>query len=328
LYHAAFPGNGSGREDDITLESLRNYESLAGKPLAWVYFSHDWFRGRDFPYSTARMVRDAGSIPFIRLMLRSDARHWHAESTYTLTRILDGVFDADLRLWFQSARQFRSPLIVEYGTEVNGEWFSWNGQWNGGGSTDAYGDSREPDGPERFRDAYRHMIALSREEGATNILWVFHVNSGDAPDQAWNRLERYYPGPEWIDWIGVSVYGAQKPQDPAWPRFRDIMGPVYARLTAMAPSTPVVVCEFGATQGNSRGSQASWAEDALGDLLQNSWPRVVGFSWWNEGWRNDTDPLHNTDMRVQDNPALARVFQDMVGGSARVLGRAVTGTAR
>lgn len=321
LYHGAFPGNASGREDDVTLESLREYEQLTGKPLAWVYFSHDWFRGRAFPVARARMIRDAGSVPFIRLMLRSDSRHWRAESTYTLQHILDGMFDEDLRDWFRSALEFGTPLIVEYGTEVNGDWFPWNGLGNGGGIPDKYGSNREADGPERFRDAYRHIIRLSREEGSRNITWVFHVNSGDAPVGAWNRLEQFYPGSDWIDWLGVSAYGAQKPEDQAWPRFRDLLDPVYARLTAMAPGTPVVVCEFGATQGSPLGSQEAWAREALDDMVGGRWPRVIGFSWWNEGWRNDADPGHNTAMRLQDNPELARVFRETVGDDPRILGR-------
>src|SRR5262245_7653086 len=44
LYHAVYPGGRSGEEDDITLDDLHTYEQLVGKPAAWVYFSHNWFR--------------------------------------------------------------------------------------------------------------------------------------------------------------------------------------------------------------------------------------------------------------------------------------------
>ena len=30
----------------------------------------------------------------------------------------------------------------------------------------------------------------------------------------WNKFENYYPGDEWIDWVGASVYGRQLPSDP------------------------------------------------------------------------------------------------------------------
>ncbi len=323
LYHGVYPGGITGEEDDLTLNDVRAYEQAAGKPAAWVYFSHNWYHGRDFPITTTTWIRQAGSVPYIRLMLRSDAEQNHAEPTFTLTRLIQGDFDADLRAWARAARQFGSPLIAEYGTEMNGEWFPWNGVWNGGGVLDGYGDPAIPDGPERFRDAYRHIIQMSREEGATNITWVFHINANDIPADPWNRFEAYYPGEEWIDWLAVSNYGAQTPLEPDWPQFRDEMDQVYPRLAALSAQKPIILAEFGVTSGNPHGNQADWAEAALTDLTGSRWPRLIGFSWWNEAWQNDDDPAHDTDMRVQANPNLAEVFQSLVSAQAQVLGRPV-----
>lgn len=323
LYHGIFPGGVSGAEDDITISDLRSYEQAVGKTAAWVYFSDNWYRSREFPTATASWIRAAGSIPFIRLMLRSDPSQNHAESTFTLDRIINGTFDNDLEAWAQEARDFGSPLLVEFGTEVNGEWFAWNGIWNGGGRLDGFGDPTRPDGPERFRRAYQHIIQIARGEGASNIQWVFHVNDGDWPRENWNRLENYYPGDQWIDWIGVSVYGAQSPMAEEWPSFRNDLDSVYPRLTALSTTKPIVLLEFAAAAHNPLGDQAEWAQAALRDLTTLRWPRIIGFSWWNEAWQNDDNPKHDTTMRVQDNPQLAQVFQQMVGENSRVLGRAV-----
>lgn len=323
LYHSVFPGGVSGEEDDITLDDLRSYEQVVNKSATWVYFSHNWYHDRRFPIATVTWIRDAGSIPYIRLMLRSDAVSNHAESTFTLDRIVSGDFDDDLHEWARAAHYFKSPLIAEFGTEVNGEWFPWNGVWNGGDAMDDYRDLSLPDGPERFRDAYRRIIQINRDEGANNVLWVFHVNNQDVPNESWNHLEQYYPGDEWIDWIGVSVYGAQTPLDDEWPSFRDEMDAVYPRLVTLSPDKPIVLLEFGVTAGNPLGDQAEWAGAALTDLAKRRWPHVIGFSWWNEHWQNDDDPEHDTSMRVQDNPQLADVFQQLVGENQAVLGRAV-----
>lgn len=323
LYHSVYPGGVTGEEDDMSLDDLRSYEQTVGKAAAWVYFSHNWYRDRLFPSETVTWIRDAGSVPYIRLMLRSDAEQNHAEPTFTLDRIVKGDFDNDLQTWARAARDFGSPLIAEFGTEVNGEWFPWNGVWNGGGVANGYGDLSLPDGPERFRDAYRHIIQINRDEGAHNIVWVFHVNNDDVPDEDWNRFENYYPGDEWIDWIGVSVYGAGTPFDEEWPSFRDEMDSVYPRLVALSPDKPIVLLEFGAAARNPLGDQAEWAEAALLDLTSQRWPRIIGFSWWNERWQNDSNPAHDTTMRVQDNPQLAEVFRRMVGENEMMLGRAV-----
>ncbi len=310
----------TGEEDDITFKDLQSYEQTAGKTAAWVYFSNNWYRSRKFPLDTATWIREAGSIPFIRLMLRSSPGEDQAEPTFTLQNIIDGKFDRDFHSWCASARDFGTPVLAEYGTEVNGQWFSWNGIWNGGGTTTGYGDPNQPDGPERFKDAYRHIIQICREEGAKNITWVFHVNDDDDPDVGWNHFENYYPGDEWIDWIGVSDYGALTPQDDTWDSFRSGMDSVYPRLAALTPNKPIVLLEFGVTKNNPLGDQALWAQRALADITSFRYPRLIGFSWWNEHWQNDDNPAHDTTMRVQDNPDLAAVFQQLVGNNPIVLG--------
>ena len=320
LYHGVYPGGVTGAESDLTPNDLVSYEESVGKQAAWVFFSHNWFEGESFPLATASWIRDAGSIPYIRLMLWSDWQQYTSESHYSLQSIIDGKFDQSFAAWCADARDFASPLIAEYGVEVNGEWFPWNGIWNGAGAPDSYGDPAFPDGPERFRDAYRHIIQICREQGADNITWVFHANYHDWPEESWNRMENYYPGDDYIDWLAVSVYGAQRPLDDYWEEFSPLMDAAYTRLDALSPHKPIILAEFGVTDNHPLGSQALWAETALRDLTAGRWPRLIGFSWWNERWQNDDDPAHDSIMRVQDNPALREVFIRLVGQNDAVLG--------
>ena len=320
LYLGVYPGSKTGTENDIAAADVSTFETAAGKQAAWINFSHNWYENRLFPAGTAAMIRDRGSVPYIRLMLRSSAEQNKAEPTFTMAALLRGTFDSDLRAWARSARNFATPLIVEFGPEMNGSWFPWNGSYSGGGRTTGYGDATLPDGPERFRDAYRRIITLMRQEGAANITWVFHVNSQDLPNVAWNRFENYYPGDSFIDWLGVSAYGAKTPRDTAWPLFRDLMDSAYPRLDALSETKPIIVSEFGVTSNSPLGSAATWAADAWTDLKAGRWPRVIGASWWNEKWQNDTNPAHDTNMRLQDNAALANAFASQVAASA-VIGR-------
>jgi hypothetical protein len=310
-YHGVYPGERTGEEDDVTLADLQSYERTVGKTAAWVYFSNNWYRNRRFPLATAIWIHSTGSVPFIRLMLR-DSPDQYQNHYFTLSRIIRGDFDADLKAWARAARNFGSPLLVEYGTEVNGYWFPWNGQWNGG-----------PAGPARFRDAYRHIIQVMRQEGTSNIMWVFHVNTNDLPNVSWNRFENYYPGDTYIDWVGLSAYGAQTPMDAWCDSFRDMLDSSYPRLIRMSPTKPVIVLEFGVTSGNPLCDQTTWARKALVDLINFRWGHIIGFSWWNEKWENDDNPAHNTDMRVQDNPGLGKVFRGLVGTNNNVLGRVI-----
>jgi len=301
LYHGVFPGHegGEGEEDDITAADVASYEETVGRTVAWVYFSHNWYAGRAFPLATAKWIRERGAVPFIRLMLRSSPEQDIAEPLFTLEAIAGGAFDADLTAWGQAAAGFGTPLLVEWGTEVNGSWFSWNGVWNGGAEV----------GPGRFREAYRHIVATIRAAGAANITWAFHMDAQDVPDERWNAFERYYPGDDVVDWVGISAYGALEPTDTEWPTFREKMDATVPRVTAMAPGKPVFVFELGVTLGAPGGDAAAWADATLTDLLAGRWPAVRGFSWWNERWENDDDPRHDSDLRVQDVPGLREVMR-------------------
>jgi hypothetical protein len=97
-----------------------------------------------------------------------------------------------------------------------------------------------------------------------------------------------------------------------------LVDPVYPRLKSLAAGKPVMVLEFAVTAGHPKVDQAQWAKAALTDLLSGRWPEIQGFSWWNEAWENDADPTHDTNMRVQDNPALSGVFKQLVGKSPKV----------
>jgi hypothetical protein len=317
-----YPGGRTGEEDDLLLSDLTSYEGTVGKTAAWVYFSDNWYRNHRFPLAAATWIRAHGAVPYIRLMLR-DHPGAMPDPEYSLRRILAGDFDADLEAWARAARDFGTPLIVEYGTEVNGRWFPWNGRWNGAGTLAGYGSPSQADGPERFRHAYRRIVRLMRDQGAANITWVFHVNGDDQPGVWWNRFERYYPGDAFVDWVGVSAYGALSPLDDWCDSFRATMDGAYPRLRAMAPAKPVFVLEFGVAKGNPLCGQATWAKAALASLTGGRWRAVVGFSWWNEHWPNDDDPDHDTTMRVQDNGVLAGLFRAYVGENDDVLGSLV-----
>ena len=288
-------------EHDVTAEDVEKYENAVGVKTAWVYFSDNWFESRKFPSETCAWIHAAEKIPYVRLMLRSNVDQRHAEKNFSLQKIIGGEFDADIRAWASDAKAFGSPILIEWGTEPNGNWFSWNGKWNGGAV----------EGPKRYIAAYRHIVDLMRAQGADNLTWVWHVNWYDEPERKWNAFENYFPGGNYCDWIALSAYGPTTPLTrDATESFAFKMRRAYPRLTKLAPGKPVIVAEFGCDLHNRHVNVVEWTRNALNDLLSNRWPAVVGFCWWNEGWQNDDIKKHDTDMIILHNKELARVFRD------------------
>ncbi len=245
IYHSAFPDFG-GTEDIVTTDRIHDFVKLAGKDIVWAYFSNNWTEGIRFPSEAVRTISSTGKIPFIRLMPRTRFEEYVADPLFSMQKIIDGDFDDELIQWAKDAAGTGIPLLAEFGTEVNGSWFPWNGLYNGAGETDAYGDTSVPDGPERFRDAYRHIVDICRENGATNITWFFHLDADSDPMEAWNDFENYYPGDDYIDWIGVSVYGPQEKGD-EYREFSETLDEVYQRMTELTDK-PMAILEFGITE--------------------------------------------------------------------------------
>ena len=245
IYHAAFPDFG-GTEDVVTAQRISDFETVAGKAIVWAYFSNNWYDTIMFPAEAVATIHAAGKVPFIRLMPRSNFEEGGPDPRYTMQRIIDGDFDTELNRWATEAAQTGTKLLAEFGTEVNGDWFPWNGSYNGGGETSGYGDPSLPDGPERFRDAYRHIIDICRANGADNITWFFHVDAYSQPDFAWNAVENYYPGDDYIDWLGVSIYGPQETGDD-YQEFEEILNDIYPALTGLSDK-PLAILEFGITE--------------------------------------------------------------------------------
>jgi len=288
-------------EHDVTADNVAQFEQALGTKTAWVFFSHNWFESRKFPDATCNWIHGLGKVPYVRLMLRSDAEQNRAEKTFTLANILGGKFDDDLKAWAREAKSFGSPLLVEWGTEPNGNWFSWNGEWNGGAK----------EGPARYIAAYRHIVDLMRAESAGNLQWVWHVNWFDEPEAKWNRFENYYPGENYCDWVALSAYGPLTPRAvDGTESFRFKMQGAYPRLTKLAPGKPVVIAEFGCALHHRDVEASAWARDALEDLFSNRWPAVIGFCWWNESWENDDVRKHDTDMNILHDARLTRVFRE------------------
>ena len=320
IYHAAFPAFGAA-EDTVTRGHIEKFSrNISGKDLTWAYFSDNWFKGISFPKKDVQTILARGVIPFVRIMPRST---WKAcsDRKYSLDKIIRGKFDKQLRRYAQDAAAFKAPLIMEFGTEVNGDWFPWSGACNGGGKRTGYGSPNLADGPERFRDAYRHLIDIFREEGAHNVTWFIHYNGGGTPVEAWNNHAAYYPGDDYIDWLGLSAYGAQTPAVMrSWnPQFREVMDVAYRNVASVSRTKPIALLEFGVIEHKGK---PEWIRNAFRDLASGRYKRLKAVAWWHSDWRNADGSWSR--MKIDSSPAAAKAYREGVAQAAFVTQPVIT----
>ena len=178
-------------------------------------------------------LSDRGSVPAIawempvRLL---DIKWDEIHLVPNIPRILNGEFDDYITDTARTLKEYGKPIMMTLLGEFNNfgeQSFGSNGfgapGWDGDpelkGDVDDlvgnYGDPRWPDGPERVRDAFIHVIDLFRQEGADNVTWFMYggtnwlvenmtEDQGDA--EWWSHPKYYYPGDEYIDWVGKSVH--------------------------------------------------------------------------------------------------------------------------
>ncbi|MDL2264492.1 beta-mannanase [Synergistaceae bacterium OttesenSCG-928-I11] len=287
VYHAAHPDFGL-RDDLVTKGRVRAFVRTAEKSIVWAYVSFHWDKGIEFPVKQCRVLNECGVVPLVGIMPWSTLEQGRAESVYTLERIVRGYFDEHLRQCAEDVKNLGFPVMIEFGPECNGSWFPWSAAWNGRGE-DSYGERGWPDGPERFRDAYRHIVDVFREAGAIDVTWVFHIasdGSPKSPKEGWNAARWYYPGDDYVDWIGTSAYGRLRGDDPAR-SFADTVKHVYPGLVALSETKPIAVLEMGVSEVPALGDKGLWIREAFAAIHEGRYPRLKAVAWWNKTYRPD-----------------------------------------
>src|SRR5215831_535860 len=263
----------SGNEDGNAY-LVNKFNDLAGKKIGVVYFSNNWFHGVHFPLDNCISIRSTGAVPFIRIQnwIRQGDKLSDA-GPYTQKNIIAGKFDTELRAYAKAAKSFGTKLLIEYGVEVNTNSFPW---------------SKEGPGP--YKAAYRHIVDLFREEGATNVGWAFHI---DATDN--NNGYKWYPGDDIIEWVGTTCYGDYDRKGCA-----ESIQDFYNQFAAISKTAKLGIFEWG--YGNAADPARTLAE------IPVKYPRIKLLQVWNEHVIGD--PEEPYDRRINSAPQNLAAYRE------------------
>ena len=309
--HGAYTGayiDWGDKEDTVTLEAIERFDKMVGKHQAIVASSSYWGE-QAFPEANVRVIAAHGSVPLIFWSpWDKPYEEGLGPDKYSLTSIIEGKHDAYIDRWADQAREFGHPMIVSFANEMNGSWFPWSGL-HYGGNTVVEG-TKPPNeryvGPETFKKAHRHVVDRVRARGATNVQWVLHLMNYSLPQEKWNLAIHYYPGPEYCDWLGLSIYGAQFADDD-WAPFFELLDWPYEELRRIDATKPVMVCEFGVGEFPGKGSKAEWIRDAFRMMKDPRYPNVKACVFWHERWQNSDGRYSN--LRVNSTPESLEAYR-------------------
>ncbi len=161
--------------------------------------------GAPFPQHTAGEITGYGSTPF----LQWDPVH------APLSQIAKGRYDSYLRQYAAAIKSFGHRIVLSFGHEMNGSWYSW-------GRLDAT--------PAQFVAAWRLIHGIFARSGVRNVTWSWDPSHCPPNPQPW------WPGAAYVDRIGIDGYQ----------RYGETFGSIFSRQLANIrrfTSKPVFIAE-------------------------------------------------------------------------------------
>lgn len=260
-YDGGFPNDTSGF---VKLE-----ESLRFRfPIMSFYSAWGDKPDQQFPTRMVETIDRLGSVPMItwepwvtdfdprvRPNLPSRAEREYA----SLHAIAKGEYDFYVVPWARAAAAFGKPIFLRFAHEMNDPYrYPWGPQ-NG-------------NRPEDFIGAWRHVHEVFEKMGATNVLWVW------SPHISMPWFEYYYPGSEYVDWVGMGIlnYGNVATWSRWW-TFHQILEKAYGTLATF--QKPMMICELGTL--SSGGDMLAWYQQGFYHL-EHTYGKIRSIIFFNQ----------------------------------------------
>ncbi len=241
-------------ESTESFETICDFEDSLETTLPLIHIYTAWGTRPDegFPATQVKAIVAMGSLPVITWepwltdfdpqdypkIRKADVRDVHG-----LADIAYGLYDPYIKAWAKEASDIGKPIFLRVGHEMNDPYrYPWGPQNNT---------------PKEFKDAWRHIRNVFNGVGAKNVIWIW------SPHPAYGFFDAYYPGDQYVDFVGVSVlnYGTVASWSQWW-HFDDIFGKYYKDLVKF--NKPIMLTEFGCL--NVGGSRSKWFGEAIASI--------------------------------------------------------------
>lgn len=270
---------------------LYNFNSEMGKPAAILMYFLDWsghpFKERVFDYYLVQQIKDelGENTPSIMLTWQpviygdrdTELGDCYATKSGSISplEIIDGKCDKYIQMFAEDLAERQERYLIRFAHEMNisdSPW--WPGHFNSG--------------PDVYVKMWRHVHTVfsqrQKELGVNNVEWVWSINYASNPNEPWNAYYNYYPGDQFVDWIGLSGYNWNNPKA----SFTDIYGKADDSGASIPPgilhdlacrfAKPQIITEIG-TAG-SADEKVKWISEAFNAIP--SYPFLKGIVWFND----------------------------------------------
>lgn len=179
------------------------------------------------------------------------------QPAFSYRTILRGDWDNYLKDFAKQTADYKGQIILIPFSELNGNWTPWSGTTNGNTPAEAVA-------------AFRYVHGFFT--GIDNVKFGLAVNAASVPNTTANAISAYYPGDEYVDYVGVDGFNVSSP----WYTFDEIFRPALSVLSKY--NKPMFIFSFASAEGNKK---ADWLDDALNTQMPK-YPLLKGFIYFNQ----------------------------------------------
>jgi mannan endo-1,4-beta-mannosidase len=235
LLTGAYIGGSGSYTDDLEL-----FESWLGHPPALTMEFVEGLRSEDvvsrFVPNRMTPIWEAGSVPVITWLPSTGSTTDTADDI--AREVADGDHDALLETWAARLNDWTTDdgtqrrFYFRPGHEMNGNWFPW--------SADSSSTTND------YVEMWRQIHAVFTESGLdeTTIQWMWSPNADEIGGV---RAEAYYPGDDYVDWVGLDGFNFGDSQSYSeWRTPEEIFGPMLERMRELT-GKPVALPEVASS---------------------------------------------------------------------------------
>jgi hypothetical protein len=241
------------------------------------YYTHwplgDFAVGHDVIFGEIAARGATPMLTFMSVPATGNNPNGCGDRNWNLDSIIDGDHDNYLTTFAQQVATFDHTVLLRWGHEMNLIEYSWAGYCNGQDTG-------------KFITAYQHIVDIFREQGADNVLWIWSPNYQSWPPEPWNDMHNYYPGDDYVDWIGIVGYnwGASRSDSGyRWATFDYLFGDVLEDMATRYPDKPVMLADYASVEDDG-GDKAEWITDAFAQMGNHSNLKAVVWHNYNPAW--------------------------------------------
>lgn len=234
-------------------------QAIGRQPNLVTYYSH-W--DDQFQVGFAASAANHGALTLVQI----DPKN------VPLANIANGQFDSYLRSYAAAVKAFGRQVVLSFGHEMNGDWYSWGFMHTS---------------PKVFVAAWRHIVTVFRAIGAPNVTWLWTVNVVDKDGPIIPNPNSWWPGNSYVNWVGIDGYYYKNSQT-----FAQLFGPTIVDVRELT-ADPILIAETGASIA---AGQPGKVTDLFAGIQTYG---LLGFIWFDAD-----DTTQGLDWRLNSAAAL------------------------